>query len=75
MAGWRVFWHGEMVQPAPAIGVVISLENRTFISEGEAKRLVRGLLDADFGSVSLRRPDSGKIVKGIELRSWLYPTK
>jgi hypothetical protein len=63
-----------MVQPAPAIGVVIALENRTLISEGEAKRLVRGLLDADFGSVSLRRPGSGKIVNGIGLRSWVYPT-
>ena len=69
-----MFWYGETVEPAPAVGVVISLENRTFISEREAKRLVRGLLDADFGAVSLRRPDSGKIVKGIELRSWLYPT-
>ena len=73
MAGWRVFWHGEAVQTPPAAGVVIALENRTFISEGEAKRLVRGLLEADFGTVSLRRPESGKVVKGSELRSWLYP--
>jgi len=74
MSGWRVFWHDATVQPAPATGMVIALENRTFISEGEAKRLVRGLLDADFGKVFLRRPGSRKNLKGNELRSWLYPT-
>jgi hypothetical protein len=72
--GWRVFWHRQWTQPAPVRGIVIALENRVFISEGEAKRLVRGLLDAEFGTVSLRRPGSAKIVKGIELRSWLHPT-
>jgi hypothetical protein len=74
MSGWRVFWHDDTMQPAPTTGMVIALENRTFISEGEAKRLVRGLVDADFGKVFLRRPDSRRNLKGSELRSWLYPT-
>jgi hypothetical protein len=74
MSGWHVFWHDKATQPQPATGLVIALENRTFVSEGEAKRLVRGLLDADFGKVFLRRPGSGRNLKGSELRSWLYPT-
>ncbi len=74
MSGWRVFWRGAGVRPAPEIGVVIALESRTVISEAEARQLVLQLLNADFRGVSLRRPDSGKIVKGPELRSWLYPT-
>ena len=73
MSGWRVFWHPGAARAETLAGIVIPLESRLVISEGEARRLVRELLASGLSNVTLRRPDSPKIIKGRELREWLYP--
>jgi hypothetical protein len=72
MGGWRIFWNAGVGPSDTQQGVLVALESRTFISEGEAKRLVRQLLAEGLAVISLRRPDSQKIVKGRELRDWAY---
>jgi hypothetical protein len=74
MASWRVFWYLGAAQPDRLGGSLIALDSRTLIAEGQAKFLVQELLKVGIVEVSLRRPDSGKIVKGAELRHWLGPT-
>jgi len=72
MGGWRIFWNVASTSTGAERGGVVTLESRTFISENEAKRLVRQLMSDGHAVISLRRPDSSRIVKGDELRAWVY---
>ena len=72
MGGWRIFWNARPRNGYADRGDVLMLESRTYISEGEAKRLVRQLITEGHPVISLRRPDTSRIIKGDELRNWAY---
>lgn len=74
MTNWRVFWHLGAPHGEALGRSLIALDFRILRSEGEARRLVTELLNSETVGVSMRRPDSARIVKGEELRRWLRPT-